>query len=317
VAARYAHLTPLAFALFRARLGNTTNHHLRITIFESPSSKEHPLSFEHAIGLGVAGNFTGHLEQAGEAQDFKDLTIEDPRAPRGVFPFYVPGTGDHFLNVYPISATRVRLGSVDERHQIEPEISILCDLEYRGGRVSKISPREAMAHNDCSIRREGAKKISEKKNWGPESKGTSDQPISIDRFSPGGVLDDYRIVCFLLRDGELFEYGVDSAASSYSYMYDELLEWLVTKLNDQVDEGPLENISDWIGIAGHPNQALISIGATRYTEFGETNFLARGDQSIVAVYDGQRFDLASLRRIARGEATVPQSGISLLRQDVV
>lgn len=275
------------------------------------------MSFEHAIGLGVAGNFAGHLEQAGEAQDFEDLAIIDPRAPRGVFPFYVPGNGEHFLNVYPISATRVRLGSTKEKHQIEPEISILCDLEYRSGRVARISPRQAMAHNDCSIRREGAKKISEKKNWGAESKGTSAQPIDIDRFAAGGVLDDYRIASFLLRDGELSDYGVDSPAASYSYMYEELLDWLVEKLNDQVDEGPLENLSEWIRVANLPQQALISIGATRYTDFGEAHFLARGDQSIVAVYDGRRIAADELRRIARGEAAIPEAGLSLLRQEVV
>jgi hypothetical protein len=36
-------------------------------------TKESPLSWEHAIGLDVAGNFAGHLEQAGEAGDFSAL----------------------------------------------------------------------------------------------------------------------------------------------------------------------------------------------------------------------------------------------------
>ncbi len=36
------------------------------------------------IGLGVAGNFAGHLERAGEADDFKDLAITDARASKGV-----------------------------------------------------------------------------------------------------------------------------------------------------------------------------------------------------------------------------------------
>ena len=88
--------------------------------------------WKNVIGLGVAGNFAGHLEQAGEASDFKDLEIQDVRAPKGVFPFYVPGEGSHFLHRYPISAHRVRLGSDDENHQIEPEVSLLCELEYEG-----------------------------------------------------------------------------------------------------------------------------------------------------------------------------------------
>ena len=283
-------------------------------------------NWEDVIGLGVAGNFAGHLEQAGEASDFKDLEIEDARAPKGVFPFYVPGQSSHFLHRYPISAEHVRLGSEDEKHQIEPEVSLLCELEYDSDRIVGIVPHEAMAHNDCSIRREGAKKISEKKNWGPDSKGTASQSIQIDRFESGGVLDDYRIASYLLRDGKLFEYGVDSAVRSYSYMYGQLISWLIEKLNDQVDEGPLENISDWLAVAGHPSQALISIGATLYTNFGETTFLERGDQSIVALYDENRYDGEAIRRIASGEdsstsdtsdTTGAIEGLSLLRQEVI
>ena len=288
------------------------------------------MDFERVIGLGVAGNFAGHLEQAGEARDFQDLKIEDARSPKGVFPFYVPlGHGraapsgapasDHFLHRFPISPDRIRLGSRDEKHQIEPEVSLLCDLAYGGpdgARVVSLTPRFALAHNDCSIRREGAKKISEKKNWGPESKGTSRQAIPIDRFEKGGILDHYRIASFLLRAGELHEYGVESPVASYSYMYGELVAWLVRKLNEQVDEGPLENIARWLEVAGRPTQALISIGATRYTDFGETHFLEPGDESIVVVYDTRRYSTSEIHRIARGTVSTPAEGISLLRQSV-
>ncbi|MFA7258063.1 MAG: DUF5718 family protein, partial [Aeromonas bestiarum] len=42
------------------------------------------------IGLGVAGNFAGHLEQAGEASDFVAVVVRDTSAPKALFPFYVP-----------------------------------------------------------------------------------------------------------------------------------------------------------------------------------------------------------------------------------
>ena len=278
-------------------------------------------NWERMIGLGVAGNFAGHLEQAGEANDFKDLKIDDARAPKGVFPFFIPvsgsGENSHFLHRYPISSRQIRLGSTEENHQIEPEVALLCDLEYDGERVTRITPLEAMAHNDCSIRREGGKKISEKKNWGEASKGTSDQGIAIDRFEAGGILDHFRIASYLIRDGELHAYGIDSAVSSYSYMYGELLDWLVDKLNHQRDEGPLEDIPNWLAIAGRPAQALISIGATRYTDFGETTFLEPGDQSIVVVYDGRSFDEASIRQLVRSDEETVPSGVSKLRQEVV
>ncbi|MFP6656384.1 MAG: DUF5718 family protein [Myxococcota bacterium] len=279
-------------------------------------------NWNRVIGLGVAGNFAGHLEQAGEASDFKDLEIEDSRAPKGVFPFFVPVeeslSASHFLHRYPISSHQIRLASDHENHQIESEVSLLCDLRYDGGKIIGIIPREAMAHNDCSIRRKGAKKISEKKNWGADSKGTANHGIAIDRFERGGNLDHFRIASYLFRNGELYEHGVDSAVSSYSYMYGELIDWLIDRLNHQRDEGPLEDISNWLSIAGRPCQALISIGATRYTDFGENSFLERGDECIVAVYDGRQFDQAAIRQKASSRAPASATkGLSLLRQEVV
>ena len=123
--------------------------------------------WDDVIGFGVAGNFTGHLEQAGEASDFVNVEVGDAAAPKGIFPFYIPsqGTvhdGSHFMHCMPICSHEIILGSMEENHQIEPELSLRCELIYEAGQVVDIVPRFAMAHNDCSIRRPGAKKISEK-----------------------------------------------------------------------------------------------------------------------------------------------------------
>ena len=273
------------------------------------------MKWDDVIGLGVAGNFTGHLEQAGEASDFTNVKVAEAGAPKGIFPFYIPASQDppHFLNRMPVSSDRIRLGSPDENHQIEPEVALLCDLHYDGDAVNSVTPRFAMAHNDCSIRRPGAKKISEKKNWGPASKGTSTQRVPIDRFAPGGSLDTYRLTCFLLRDGELHPYGVDSALTGYSYFYQRLLDWLVSQLNTQTDEGPLEDIAGWLKSAGYPTQALISIGATRYTDFGETHFLKPGDRSIVVLYDSGRHRSADIPKLVMEETEI-LPGLSVLNQ---
>ena len=80
------------------------------------------------------------------------------------------------------------------------------------------------ASNDCSIRKEGAKKISLKKNWGKASKGLSENLIAIDRFTEGGILDSYRIASFLVRDGNANVYGEDSPVKGDSYLYEKLIE---------------------------------------------------------------------------------------------
>lgn len=272
---------------------------------------------QDTIGLGVAGNFAGHLEQAGEAGDFEGLEVDDASAPKGIFPFYVPGQGEHFLHRMPISSETLELGTEDEKHQVEPEVALLCDIAYDGSRVVGLTPRYAMAHNDCSIRREGARKISEKKNWGANTKGTSAQGIAIDRFSEGGVLDGYRLASYLLRDGALHDYGVDSALTSYSYYGERLIAWLIEKMNTQHEEGPLEDISHWLRVAESPARALISIGATRYTGYGESTFLEPGDTVAVVLYDAVLHDEASVRGFADGTRKPDVAGLSLLRQRVV
>ena len=275
------------------------------------------MDWQRTIGLGVAGNFAGHLEQAGEASDFVNVAVEDAKAPKGLFPFFIPGGGEHFLNCQPVSSAILRLGSSDEKHQIEPEVALYCDLSYEGGAVTAIHPRMAFAHNDCSIRRDGARKISEKKNWGAETKGTAAEGIEIDRFSEGGVLDHYRVACFLVRDGKAEAYGQDSEVRSYSYFHEQLLDWIVRKLSDQREEGPLEDLAAWLRRAGDPPQALISIGATRYTDYGETTFLTPGDDAVVILYDANQYDAAAIQDLATDPNPISSPDLSILRQRVV
>jgi hypothetical protein len=270
---------------------------------------------EDVIGLGVAGNFTGHLEQAGEARDFTGLAPTPEGAPKGIFPFYVPGGGDHFLNRFPLSSTRIALPDDGASLQLEPELAMFAELVYDGDRVSAVRPHAFAAYNDCSIRRDGANKISAKKNWGTASKGVSEVRLPIDRFEPGGVLDHYRIACLLVRDGAVHDYGVDSPVPGYSYFYGQLLDWLVDRLNAQRDEGPLEDMPAWLARAGSPRQALISVGATRYTPFGEHNYLRAGDEAYVLVYDARAHSLDELRA-QLPDAIESGEGLSVLHQRV-
>jgi hypothetical protein len=273
------------------------------------------MDFKLMIGLGVAGNFTGHLEQAGEADDFTNVTVEDENAPKGLFPFYVPSQTGSFLEVYPISSNSITLLG-GENLQIEPEVVLICSIEYEAGKVKELTPLKFAAYNDCSIRKEGATKISEKKNWGANSKGISDQLIDIDSFSPGGVMNSYRIVSFLVRDGDVHPYGVDSAVNGYSYFNQKLLDWIVEKMNTQEDNGPLESISTMLKQSHYPSHVLISIGATRYTEFGEKTFLQEGDDIFVVVYNSNKYTLDKIEEFCRSKE-FPSGEISILHQRVV
>lgn len=245
-------------------------------------------ALRHAAGLGVAGNFAGHLEQAGEAADFANVVPTSAQAPKGIFPWFVPGRHGQ-LGVFPVTHDLLVLPpqpGVDL--QIEPEVGLVAWLGYdAAGMVVSVRPQAVAAWNDCSIRREGARKISDKKNWGPASKGVAARGFAVHDIAPDGGLAPLRIASFMRRDGRVHEYGVDSPAAGYSYAGATLIDWLLDRLANQQGshDTPLEPVGEYLGQAGCPAQALIGIGATRYTPFGESTYLVAGDESIVIVYD--------------------------------
>jgi hypothetical protein len=280
--------------------------------------------YKKFLGLGIAGNFALHLEQAGEMQDFKDIVTADEAAPKGMFPFYLPEPPNHdsglaldaknILSVYPLSTSHIKLPNENVNVQAEPEVGLICELSYSAGKLTKITPTHFGAFNDCSIRVADADKISDKKNWGESSKGFSNTLIEIDQFKKGGVMDSYSIASFLRRDGEFHAYGEDVELSGYSYFYEKLLEWMLHQINTQKDYGPLEPLNEYIAACSNPKDAIICIGATRYTEFGEKAFLKKGDEVVVVLYPK---DETTKEELLQNLDTHTNKKISILSQRVI
>lgn len=270
--------------------------------------------------FGVAGNFTGHLEQAGEASDFTNIKTAEATAPKAIFPTFIPNAPDgvpEHLHTFPFGYEKIEYPEGQDRIQIEPECAIICDATWDGDTLAGLTPTFFGASNDCSIRREGAPKISYKKNWGENTKGFSDNAIEIDSFDSDGVIDDYRIASFLVRDGIAHAYGEDSAIRDYSYVYDKLITWMLDKFNNQQCEGPAEDIHSYLVAAGKPEQILISIGATRYTEYGETNFLRKGDRAVVILYPESRYNFDTIKNMLEDGSIQEHVDISVLDQVIV
>jgi len=252
------------------------------------------------FGFGVAGNFAGHLEQAGEAVDFVNVSSEGA-APKGIFPWYAPGN-DGFLGRFPLSNDAIVLPQESDgplNLQIEPEVGLACRVRWSGDTVAALEPFALGAFNDCSIRRPGAPKISVKKNWGPASKGVAAQFFDISDLTPDGPTATLRLVCFLRgADGREQAYGVDSPLLGYSYYGEVLLDWIVERLAKQKGSAdtPLEDVGALMVASGHPEHVLIGIGATRYTELGESTYLQAGDEAIVRVYDTASDSISELRQ---------------------
>lgn len=271
-----------------------------------------------AFGFGVAGNFTGHLEQAGEAGDF--VAVEAAaRAPKGIFPFYAPGSGT-FLETFPVASERLEKpeseGSVNL--QIEPEVGLVCAVEYDDqGAVGALRPRAAAAFNDCSVRHEGAAKISHKKNWGAASKGLACAAFPVEALAADTAT--LRLACFLRRGEQSHAYGVDSPVLGYSYYGEELLAWMVDRLREQRggDGTPLEDVGVLLRGAGSPDEVVVGIGATRYTELGASTYLDVGDTSLVVLYDGAADDPTSVAAALADGREDDLVAASVLRQAVV
>ncbi|MGH3642889.1 MAG: DUF5718 family protein [Mycobacterium sp.] len=252
------------------------------------------------FGFGVAGNFAGHLEQAGEAADFVNVT-SDGEAPKGIFPWYAPGY-DGFLGEFPLSHDSILLPESETplNLQIEPEVGLACHVTWEGDTVVSLQPFALGAFNDCSIRRPGALKISHKKNWGPASKGAAARFFDIGDLTPDGPTSTLRLVCNLrTADGQEHAYGVDSPLLGYSYYGEVLLDWITERLASQKGSAdtPLEDVGALMVASGHPANLLIGIGATRYTELGESTFLQPGDEAIVRVYDTESDAFSELRQV--------------------
>lgn len=255
------------------------------------------MNLNDMLGIGVAGNFTGHLEQAGEVDEFVNITTKEHSAPKGLFPFYLPNHKTSHLALFPLSDKINISPKCGSSMQAEPEVAMICELLYDGGLVVSITPTHFGAFNDCSIRKKGALKISDKKNWGESSKGISEALLKIDG-NPWDMMGRYNIASFLLRDGVLHEYGIDSRVDGYSYFGEKLNSWILEHLNHQVDEGPLEHINELVCECDYPKKAIISIGATRYTEFGEKNYLEIGDELFVVLYPREKYSHTEIKNIA-------------------
>ena len=132
------------------------------------------------LGFAVAGNFAGHLGEAGEADEFAVIQTEEKDAPKGLFPFYIPNN-ETFLGTFPICTDEINHNEI-EQLQVEAEVALLCDFEFKDGKLLDIIPKYFGAFNDCSNRVQDGNKLSTKKNWGKPVVGWRKKGCARSRF---------------------------------------------------------------------------------------------------------------------------------------
>lgn len=241
------------------------------------------------LGLGIAGNSAGHLQQTGESKAFSKL--DDINRPQALFPFYVPQAKEVYLASMPYSDTKLCLpDNPQAKVQMEPELALKLNVSYgKNGTLIQLKPTAMTVLNDATYRNAAVTKLAQKKNWGAASKGLACHEIKIDSFTSGCRLDHFRLCGFHQRNGEWQLCGEDVALTEYSYFYEDLLQWLLKQIQEQQDKALLHNIKSLLAQADFPEQILISIGATRYSGYGEQHQLFSGDQSAVVLYDSRAY----------------------------
>lgn len=270
------------------------------------SSKKVPL-----FGIGIAGNFAGHLQQTGEAKALQGDV--DTSRPQALFPFYVTDASDEYLAVNPYSFDNILLpNDPTARVQMEPEIALVVKVNYLGTTVIGLEPELMTLLNDLTHRNAVVSKLAEKKNWGLASKGIAKKAWPLTSFSAEDGLGKYRFCSFHRRDGVWSACCHDVSLSDYSYCYEQLISWLIEQLNTQKNEGALHNLTKMIGEAGYPKRMLISLGSSRYTKYGEEHQLQSGDELCAVLYDSTRIDNPKIHSLI-----VEQTFDELLQQHIV
>jgi len=287
--------------------------------------------WNRTFGLGVAGNVAGHMAQAGESEAPAEGESH-PTTPAAIFTFFAPhphtvdATEDEILDMiaqFPVTNAVIDFPTIGGKVQVEPELGLYVDVVYAkdGQSVERLTPRRIAAFNDCSLRElEGSEKLTEKKNWGFGSKGISLRSIRIPSISKGSLVDQLVLTSFIKRDEKVHQYSVDAPARNYLLFHDELLEWIVKRINHQKNEGKWLPIFPQLVKSDYPTSMWIAVGAGEYTEWGATNYLQPQDEAVVIVYDEKKFpngpDAQTVQALF-GDTNAEHDGLIALHQTFV
>lgn len=251
------------------------------------------------FGVGIAGNFAGHLQQTGEANGLQGQV--DASSPQAIFPFYVTGAQEAYLAVNPYSFDTVRLpADKTAKVQMEPEIALVAKVQYLGDSVIGIEPESMTLLNDVTYRNATVSKLAQKKNWGPASKGIAKKVWPLASFGALDGLEKYRFCSFHHRDGQWASCCNDVSLSDYSYSYEKLITWVMSQFNSQQEQGALHDLSQLFAQAGYPERMLISLGSSRYTDYGEQHQLLSGDELCAVLYDATRINIDEIDALIQG-----------------
>ena len=98
---------------------------------------------------------------------------------------------------------------------------------------------------------------------------------------------------------------------------EELMNWSVEKFNHQKYEGPAEEISKQLKASVNPSEIMISVGGTRYNDYGNSHYLKDVDKAVVVVYPEDIYSEDQILNLVESGEIDKKADISALVQDVI
>lgn len=227
--------------------------------------------------IGIIGNFSGHLSKA--------ENVEEGALPSGIF--VIDTEQQETLTHSP----ELHYPSLGSHVDIEPEFVLRCKIGYERGIVASIMPTHISIGNDMTIRQlEGSEKISERKSWGYRSKGINSVWWNVSRLSPSSYDESLRLISYIERGGHFHLATPEINCTELKVFYCHLMAWLVEQINGQETEGMFDQVLPSVQSLGYPTDLILYTGAPNYSEWGEQNFVQRGDRVHIAAYNANLMD---------------------------
>ncbi|PJC87340.1 hypothetical protein CSW98_05415 [Vibrio sp. HA2012] len=238
----------------------------------------------NSICIGIIGNFTGHLSGA--------ENVAEHDVPNGIFVIHreheeTLSTGQEAK--YPPAGSNV---------DIEPEFVIRFKVRYEGGKVADLEPLQMTIGNDFTIRTlEGSDKISERKAWGEKSKGINTLWWDMKPFTPEHYGKNLKLISYIEREGLFYRSTPLVDCTDTKVFCSDLIDWVVDSINHQSRHGMYEEILPAIIENNFPEELILYTGAPIYTDWGEENFLQRGDKVHIAAYYADKMNIEEVKKM--------------------
>lgn len=257
-----------------------------------------------SICIGIIGNYFGHLSGA--------ENVEEHPLPNGIFVI----NRDHPETLttgseawYPKAGT-----SID----IEPEFVIRFRASYEAGKLAALEPKQMTIGNDFTIRKlDGSSKISERKAWGEKSKGINRKWWDMLSFTPENYGKNLNLVSYIEREGEFYCATPQVDCTDTKVFCDELINWIIDSVNNQKSEGMYEEILPVVSEMGFPEEIILYTGAPNYSQWGEENFVQRGDKVHIAAFQTSSWSLDQVKQIFIRNETINNEEILTFSQEVI